>query len=308
MSIQDGPCAPWPIDPSCCPTWPDDEADWEPAHHAAAEVATETLWRLSAGRYGLCEEYIRPCRAACYTPKSGAGGGVLDPYIDNGRWFNRTCGCTTGCHCGTLCSVALPGPVHDVVEVKLDGRTVRNWMLLDQGGRTELVRTAPELSPPLLDVLPDTSDPTGMSVLAIIDNTAGAPPGDDPGCWPNCQNLTAPDTEPDTFSVRYLRGIRPPAGAVRAVSSLACEIVKQCRGARDCRLPERVKSITREGITMDVFDPGEWLDKGRTGLPEVDSWLSEVNPNGLRQRAAVFSLDLPAAPPSLGRNTPGGLW
>ena len=68
--------------------------------------------------------------------------------------------------------------------------------------------------------------------------------------------------------------------------------------ASGCRLPERTKTVTRDGVTYDMFDPGEWLDQGLTGLRDVDTWLRAVNPHALTQPSAVFSLDMPAAPPA----------
>ena len=55
-----------------------------------------------------------------------------------------------------------------------------------------------------------------------------------------------------------------------------------------------MQTITREGITMTLLDPQEFLDKGRTGLPDVDRWLVLVNPGGQRSPSVVASVDYPA--------------
>ena len=60
----------------------------------------------------------------------------------------------------------------------------------------------------------------------------------------------------------------------------------------DCDLPERVTSITREGVTMALIDPQEFIQEGRTGLYTVDLWLNAVNPNRLLKRATVWSPDM----------------
>ena len=61
------------------------------------------------------------------------------------------------------------------------------------------------------------------------------------------------------------------------MQSLMCELAKACYTDQACRLPQRVTSITREGVTLAMLDPFEMLDKGRTGLFEVDLWLEAVN-------------------------------
>lgn len=267
---ETGPCV-WPIDTVCCPGWPDDVADWTPEHVLAVEIATDTLWRLTAGRYGLCPELIRPCRRAC-TP-DGMGTGMLwdrstfplDPFTQNGKWYNFGCGCgPVDCSCAPLCVLELPGRADSVVEVKIDGVVVdpATYRLNRRPAKAQLIRSG----------------------------------GVDGPCWPTCQDLTKEDDQPGTFSVLYMRGTPVPAGGVRAMGSLACEIYKQCTGAGGCRLPDRVQTVTREGVTYDMFDPGEWLDNGFTGLRDVDTWIRLVNPHKLTQPSAVFSLDLPAAP------------
>lgn len=266
-----GPCA-WPVDTACAPGFPDDPADWTPQHLLAVEIATDMLWRRTAGRYGLCPELVRPCRRACTPDAHGTGflfdprGSVLNPYQDeHGRWLNFGCGCAdSSCSCKPLCSLRLPGPVNTVVEVRIDGDVIPadQYTLNRRSGYAELIR---------------------------VGGTSGP-------CWPTCQDLEQPITAPDTFSVLYLRGKAVPVAGMRALGSLASEIYKQCTGAANCRLPDRVKTVTREGITYDMFDPGEWLDQGLTGLRDVDTWLRSVNPHGLYQPSAVFSLDLDPAP------------
>jgi hypothetical protein len=265
-----GPCA-WPIDTACAPGFPADPLDWTPQHVLAVEIATDMLWRRTAGRYGLCPELIRPCRRRCYPDRFGTGmlwdqrSFPLDPYVNNGRWFNFGCGCSReDCGCKPPCSLRLPGPVNAVVEVKIDGQVVP----ADQY---------------------TVNRRTGYADLLRIGGLEGP-------CWPTCQDLELPDTSAGTFSVLYLRGRAVPVAGMRALGSLAAEIYKQCTGAGDCRLPERVKTVNREGITYDMFDPGEWLSQGLTGLRDVDTWIDSVNPHRLRQPSAVFSLDLDPAP------------
>lgn len=259
-----GPCA-WPLDIACAPGWPTDPVDWTPQHVLAVEIATDLLWRRTAGRYGLCPELIRPCRRSC-TPDRHGTDSLFDPTRGAlGTWFSFGCGCASpDCGCAPLCSLRLPGPVNSVVEVRIDGDVIPadQYTVNRRAGYADLVR---------------------------VGGLTGA-------CWPTCQDLEKPPTEPGTFSVLYLRGKAVPAAGMRALGSLASEIYKQCVGASGCRLPERVQTVTREGVTYDMFDPGEWLDNGLTGLRDVDTWLRSVNPHGHYQPSAVFSLDIDPAP------------
>ncbi len=264
-----GPCA-WPVDVTCAPAFPPHHADWTPQHVMAVEIATDMLWRRTAGRYGLCTELIRPCRRAC-TPDQHGTLPLFDPRASSagsayvyGRWVDTGCACPTeACGCAPLAQIRLPGPVNNVVEVRIDGAVLpaTQYTLRRRTGYADLVRIGGLEGP----------------------------------SWPTCQNLELPHTLPGTFSVLYLRGTPVPVAGIRALGSLASEIYKQCVGA-PCRLPDRVKTVTREGVTYDMFDPGEWLDQGLTGLRDVDTWLRSVNPHGHHQPSAVFSLDLPAAP------------
>ncbi|ONK13139.1 hypothetical protein [Streptomyces sp. MP131-18] len=265
--VQDGPCAPWPVDPSCCPGWPDDPGEWTEDHLAAVQEATDVLWRLTGGRYGLCEEVERPCGIRC----AASSPGRTSPGLGAGHWGETPCGCgQTRCGCTPRCAIYLHGPVHSVLAVRHAG--------------TELPTTA-------YAVLP-------RAVGALLARTDGA-------CWPHHQDLTLPDTAPGTLSVTYLRGLEVPIGGRRAVGRLACEIDKACTpGATGCALPRGVRTVQREGVTYDIVPDGDWAETLRTHMPHIYSWVQLVNPTPGQQRPAVYSLDLPPAP--LSRRYPPG--
>lgn len=267
MSADTPCCRPWPIDTTCCADWPGADAPQADKDRAAKAlcIASERLRKLTAGKWGLCEELLRPCATPCgpggRRPWDGYnglhspyGGGILDPYMWNGTIRNRACGCVEECACGPVCKVVLPGPVDEILEVKLDGQVV---------DKTSYFQTA-----------------EGWLVRR-------------PGfhCWPDCQDMRLDDTQPGTFSVRYLRGRDPESdgGAIRAVTALACELYKNLCG-RKCRLPGRVRTISREGVTYDILT--DWKDQA-TGLDEVDDWLRTVNPYGHRSVPTVTTPDLP---------------
>jgi len=104
--------------------------------------------------------------------------------------------------------------------------------------------------------------------------------------WPVCGDQT---------SITYQFGAPPPPGGVQATVALAAEIVKDIFDRPGCQLPRRTTSVTREGITMTVLDPADFLDKGKTGIIPVDMWLAAVNPKARSQRAMIWTPDIPAA-------------
>lgn len=109
-------------------------------------------------------------------------------------------------------------------------------------------------------------------------------------CWPKCQSLELADTEDDTFSVTVTYG-RPVPELVRlATAKLACDLILDCVG-KPCDLPKRVTSITRQGVTMALLDPQDFLDQGRTGIWIVDQAIKTYNPNKLARGAGVYSVD-----------------
>lgn len=112
------------------------------------------------------------------------------------------------------------------------------------------------------------------------------------GSWPCHQNLGLQDGEPDTWSVTYDYGVAPPAGGAEMAAIYGCELAKGCANDDSCRLPRRVQSITREGITQVLIDPFDFLNEGRTGLYEVDAWITSLNPQGADRAGKVINVDL----------------
>lgn len=122
--------------------------------------------------------------------------------------------------------------------------------------------------------------------------------GDVVDCWPTCQDMSKPATEPGTFEVTYLRGKPVPEYGLWAAGLLACELIKACAPAGDdcgCKLPSNVQSVVREGVSIDmeafVLGGGQNAGFGRTGIPEVDLWLATVNPAKLTSRSRAYSPD-----------------
>lgn len=263
------PCT-WPISYSSCGSCaaldgmsPEDRA-------AVEEAAVEYLWNWTLRVFGVCPVVVRPCRSECAGRPStfwGYGpygsGGMADPYgpwpnpqLVDGLWTNVSCGfCAGACSCDgdRLRTLALPGPVTAVSEVLVDG------VVLD----------------------PSAYRVDNRSLLVRLDG----------GVWPVCQDMTLPPSEVGTFRISYSRGAEVPVGGQVAAGVLACELAKAwCRDAT-CALPQRVQTVTRQGVTVAMIDNGEGIEKGQTGIWIIDSWVSSIT-NPVRP-STVLSPDVP---------------
>lgn len=94
------------------------------------------------------------------------------------------------------------------------------------------------------------------------------------------------------ITVTYTYGTEPPTAGRRAARYLATELVKSYSGEH-CELPERVTSVSRQGVSLTILDNQTFLDDQRTGIYAVDLFLKTVNPDKARKKPRVFSPDLP---------------
>lgn len=259
-----GPCMDsWVWDPLCCDSIPAEEDrtdDQQTLLDKLSAVAAEVLWRASGRRYGVCTIAVRPCRSHCQRSTysaSGLGGPLWTPTLIDGKWSN--CRGSCGCGCVECCSagcheVTLPGPVHSVTTVTVDGE----------------------------DLDADAYRVDDYRKLVRVDGE----------CWPACQDMALAAGDPGTWSVAYELGIPLSAEGQYAFSVYLCELWKSCTGQR-CRLPENTTAIFRQGINIDLSRATSALMQGvRTNIPEVDMWLAGVNPNGLHQPSGVWSPDV----------------
>lgn len=269
LNSASGPCRTWPME-SGCGCLPPDATTWDELQIHSVEVATEILWRLTAGRFGLCRELVRPCGAPC-RPEAPGGRG-FHPDLRGGRWVNVSCGCAPerardDCSCGTAPSeLFLPGPVY-WEDPRIDPENPHRYRM---------------------HVWVDGQELTGGKYWMTEPNRLFRTDG---GTWPRCQDMAAaPDAE-GAFSILYWRGVPVPPGGRRAVALLACEIWRACQGSESCALPRRVETVQREGVTYTMVDPLDFLNRGRTGLTEVDMWLGAVNPSRAHSPSAVLTPD-----------------
>lgn len=180
------PCT-WPIDRSCLPSGADPSVV-----AAAADTAVGVLWALTGRRFGTCPVEARPCPPDTILPAGNpltAGPGWV-PHLDAGTITNQPACQAVSCQRDG--AIVLPGPVHQLLGMDVEGTEVALSSLVLDGDR--LYRR---------DGLP----------------------------WPD-QNLARPSGEEGTWAVRYLRGEPVPAGGNRMVGLLAAEFISACTTGR----------------------------------------------------------------------------
>jgi hypothetical protein len=249
----------WPlVDELACSALADVDPDLA---DAITRTATSLLWNWTGRVFGTSEVVVRPCRRDCAPstylgiagiPSSTWQNAPFLPVLLDGEFYNLSCRrkCRDGCGCSSVEEIGLAGPVDSVISVRVDGETL---------------------------------DPSAHRV----DNRRWLVRMDG-GRWPTCQDLSKSPDEVNTWEIAYRWGTEVPIGGSMAASVLACEMAKAALG-RECSLPQRIQSVTREGVTMAILDSFEGLEAGRTGIWLVDSWVTSVTKSP--RRSVVLSPD-----------------
>ena len=228
----------------------------KPTVQAYAEsVATMILWAATGRRYGQCELTVEPC----FRPDGDPLYQTFPAAADSPTGQTLTAGwnspCGHGsCSCTGRCEVPLAGPTSTATITSV----------------TVAGLAVPASAWTVYDGY----------LLTRVDGQ----------CWPTCRDYSDPDT---AFAVTYLRGDPIPAHVQHAVNRLACELAKACVGA-DCALPANVRSLSRQGIEIQMADLPAQNGRIRTGVDTVDKIIDAENPHGLMQRPVVLSPDMPA--------------
>jgi hypothetical protein len=112
--------------------------------------------------------------------------------------------------------------------------------------------------------------------------------------WPTCQDLSRTTDQLCTFAVSFTFGQDPPESGQAAATLLASEFYKAQTPALagQCKLPSRVSSISRQGVSIAVLDPMTFISQGFTGLYMVDVFIRAFNPNKQIRKPMVFSPDM----------------
>lgn len=177
--------------------------------------------------------------------------GWLTSYVlswEGDKWVNWPCGVPGQCVHSGPNAVHLPGPVYRVTKVEIGGVELPSNVWVVEG-----------------------------NVLYRRE-----------GPWPP-QNLNRPLGDTNTWAVHYERGIPVPEGVDQLTGTLAKEILTAVReDSSRCRLPRTVTTVSRQGVTYRAYDPAVIYASGKTGLAEVDLWLSSVNPHALMAAPTVI--------------------
>jgi hypothetical protein len=100
---------------------------------------------------------------------------------------------------------------------------------------------------------------------------------------------------PCNVEITYAYGVPVPTAGKMAARKLAIEFARLWAGDEMCELPQRVTSVSRQGVSYTILDNQEFIDELRTGLYEIDLFLKVVNPDNARRKSKVFSVDTPRA-------------
>lgn len=239
------------------------------------QAASDLLFLATAKQYpGLCTKTVRPTPrfgAECYGYLDLSGGGFtqlgtadLGPLSQRGGLGGAGEEEWSGPSWVSAITLGYT-PLNSVTEVKIDGAVLDPSQYRVDDGQF-LVR------------LPDAE---GRSES-----------------WPVSQRLDLPTTEAGTFSVEFKYGQAVPEYLRHAAAIVACEFALACSPRpEDCRLPQRVSTVVRQGVTQLMLDPLNFLHPSpgqpfTFGIYEVDLAIKAANPNGLQQRASVVSPDL----------------
>lgn len=264
-----GPCEPYDLDLTSCldasggipdPCLLDGEPVPQVVIDNAVTVASQVLWAITGRQFGLCTATIRPCRKCSYGCCSPFSEGAMDHgtpwypvHLADGSWTNVACDCQDECSCTKLSEVKLPYPTCSVDEVLVDG-----------------VALAP-------------TDYVLYNFYRLIRLNGET--------WPTCNDLNKPDSEAGTWSITVTYGKDVPELVLLGASEFACEIIRSWAG-KPCRLPQRISSVTRQGVSISFLDSMDFLEKGQTGLYFADLAARTYNPKGLARKATIYSPDV----------------
>lgn len=234
--------------------------DLEQLQADCENVAVNILWNFTNRMFGTREVVLRPVKQlkvgkastfegrGPYTSYPQGSGRFWQPVLLEGLWYNLMCGqCVGGCSCISPWTIQLPGQPIEVTKVTIDET----------------------------DLAPSEYWLDGAKLIRSEGN------------WPTEQNMRKQAGQVGTWSIEYTAGIPVPKGGEIAAGILAAELGRAALDDSACALPERVQTITRQGVTMAILDTFDDLAKGRVGLPRVDMWIASVNVKRSAARIAV---------------------
>jgi hypothetical protein len=232
-----------------------------PQQALALRLATFTVYALTGRQFGTVTLTLRPCNAPGLPPLYQTYPvNVLNPWgseanSNYGPYILNGVWHNVGCAGINCCGAPCELPLPKTVSitsVTVDGATVDPSAYRIDNGNL-LVRT-------------------------------------DGACWPQCQDLSK-NSGTGVFNVTGVFGRVVPQEALDAASILACEVGKAIAG-QPCRLPQRMQSLSRAGVSVQFPSVDNYLDRGLTGLNEVDQLVVQFNPARLFSSPTVLSMDM----------------
>jgi hypothetical protein len=265
-----GACG-WAIDTCGCSGSSKCWDNFPPSTQNQAEtLATFTMWAATGRRYGLCLNEVLPrnecAPAALYQTYSrprtryGRGGSLLGLDVSGPPAITMRLngGCEGGCGCRGRCTAELPGPVHDIQEVQVDG---------------------------------DTVDPSTYEVhngLLLVRKD---------GCWPTCQVYgTEVPGFVVTYhrGLRIPAAVQLAAELLACEYAKACE-GGACRLPSRLTSLARQGVDIQVDPSIGVDKTGKAWVGVRTGIAQVDAIIDADNPTGRPAPLVVLSPDLPTS-------------
>lgn len=261
MTVRTSPCD-WPIVyPGCTDEVPIPEPIASmPASGMFEEMAVSYLWNWTGKNYGVCTHTIRPCRQDCTEGMSTWNGS--GPQVAPGLGVFGTSwtpviidGLWYNVGCGRCGDRCGCG---GEAPLRLPGPVANVAQIAEDGV--------------LLD--PSTYHVDNNRLLVRTDGRVWSPCG---------------------LEITYDIGVAVPTGGQIAAGVLANELAKAACGDKSCGLPQRVQTVTRQGVTIAMLDAFDDVDKGHTGIWLIDSWVASVTK--APARAKVLSPDVPRQSP-----------
>lgn len=226
-------------------------------------LATRILDNFSAHQFpGTCTKIVRPARRNSYNNLLGYGWSSNFPNADAygiGYMYEwGFCGCGAGeyesCNCQGVDSILLGGqPVISIGSVWVNG----------------------------VQLATSTYRIDDFKYLTRIDGQN----------WPTTQDLSKDHSQANTFEVTFTYGHSIPADISAVAALFAVQLAKGYSGVA-CQLPERVSTVTRQGVTVAFVDLMQFFEKNKTGIYMVDQFLQSVNPSGHTRSTVLMSPDV----------------
>lgn len=240
MSVRTAPCE-WPVSYAQCAEYESWETLPASGQQMYEDMATEYLWRWTGKSLGICEQTIRPCKQDCYDGQStfNGGGPFRSPYGGLG---------------GTPWTpVIINGLWYNVGCGRCGDKC-------GCGGESPLKIPGPIDS--VVSIFEDDVllDPSAYHVdnNALLVRTDGLR-------WAECG-----------MEITYRQGTAIPVGGQVAAGVLAIELFKAACNDKSCGLPQRIQTVTRQGVTIAMLDAFDDIDTGHTGIWIIDSWTASM--------------------------------